>query len=112
MCIRDRDYLYVDHGNDVADLIQAFQKVKDIDHPIVVHINTLKGKGYAPAEQHKENWHFSGPFHIETGEPLYEMTEEDYSDISVNYLLKKMKEDPTVVAITSGTCLLYTSRCV
>ena len=97
------DYLYVDHGNDVADLIQAFQKVKDIDHPIVVHINTLKGKGYAPAEQHKENWHFSGPFHIETGEPLYEMTEEDYSDISVNYLLKKMKEDPTVVAITSGT---------
>lgn len=97
------NYLYVDHGNDVADLIQAFQKVKDIDHPIVVHINTLKGKGYAPAEQHKENWHFSGPFHIETGEPLYEMTEEDYSDISVNYLLKKMKEDPTVVAITSGT---------
>lgn len=97
------DYLYVDHGNDVADLIQAFQKVKDIDHPIVVHINTLKGKGYAPAEHHKENWHFSGPFHIETGEPLYEMTEEDYSDISVNYLLKKMKEDPTVVAITSGT---------
>ena len=97
------DYLYVDHGNDVADLIQAFRKVKDIDHPIVVHINTLKGKGYAPAEQHKENWHFSGPFHIETGEPLYEMTEEDYSDISVNYLLKKMKEDPTVVAITSGT---------
>ena len=60
------DYLYVDHGNDVADLIQAFQKVKEIDHPIVVHINTLKGKGYAPAEQHKENWHFSGPFHIET----------------------------------------------
>ena len=97
------DYLYVDHGNDVADLIQAFRKVKDVDHPIVVHINTLKGKGYAPAEQHKENWHFSGPFHIETGEPLYEMTEEDYSDISVNYLLKKMKEDPTVVAITSGT---------
>ena len=97
------DYLYVDHGNDVADLIQTFRKVKDIDHPIVVHINTLKGKGYAPAEQHKENWHFSGPFHIETGEPLYEMTEEDYSDISVNYLLKKMKEDPTVVAITSGT---------
>ena len=66
------DYIYVDHGNDVA-------------------------------EQNKEVWHYNGPFHIETGEPLYEMTEEDYSDISLNYLLDKMKKDPAVVAITSGT---------
>ena len=70
---------------------------------VIVHINTLKGKGYAPAEQNKEVWHYNGPFHIETGEPLYEMTEEDYSDISLNYLLDKMKKDPAVVAITSGT---------
>ena len=97
------DYIYVDHGNDVGDLIEAFQSVKDSKKPVVVHINTLKGKGYAPAEQNKENWHFSGPFKIETGEPLYEMTEEDYSDISLNYLLDKMKKDPAVVAITSGT---------
>ena len=97
------DYIYVDHGNDVGELIEAFQSVKDSRKPVVVHINTLKGKGYAPAEQNKENWHFSGPFKIETGEPLYEMTEEDYSDISLNYLLDKMKKDPAVVAITSGT---------
>lgn len=97
------DYIYVDHGNDVGELIEAFQSVKDSKKPVVVHINTLKGKGYAPAEQNKENWHFSGPFKIETGEPLYEMTEEDYSDISLNYLLDKMKKDPAVVAITSGT---------
>ena len=97
------DYIYVDHGNDVGDLIEAFQSVKDSRKPVVVHINTLKGKGYAPAEQNKEVWHYNGPFHIETGEPLYEMTEEDYSDISLNYLLDKMKKDPAVVAITSGT---------
>ena len=97
------DYIYVDHGNDVGDLIEALKSVKDSRKPVVVHINTLKGKGYAPAEQNKEVWHYNGPFHIETGEPLYEMTEEDYSDISLNYLLDKMKKDPAVVAITSGT---------
>ena len=97
------DYCYVDHGNDVADLIAAFEKVKDTKKPVVVHINTLKGKGYAPAEEHKEQWHFSGPFKIETGEPLYVSEEEDFSDITAEYLLKKMKEDPAVVAITSGT---------
>lgn len=97
------DYIYVDHGNDVGDLIEAFQSVKDCKKPVVVHINTLKGKGYAPAEKNKEAWHYNGPFHIETGEPLYVSTEEDYSDISLNYLLDKMKKDPAVVAITSGT---------
>ncbi len=96
-------YCYVQHGNDVADLIAAFEKVKDSKKPVVVHINTLKGKGYAPAEEHKEQWHFSGPFKIETGEPLYIPEGEDFSDITAEYLLKKMKEDPAVVAITSGT---------
>ncbi len=97
------DYAYVDKGNDVADLIAAFEKVKDSTKPVVVHINTLKGKGYAPAEQHKEEWHYSGPFDIQSGAPLMDDGEEDYSSITCEYLLKKMKEDPAVVAITSGT---------
>lgn len=97
------DYCYVQHGNNVADLIAAFEKVKDSQKPVVIHINTLKGKGYAPAEEHKEQWHFSGPFKIETGEPLYISEGEDFSTITAQYLLKKMKEDPSVVAITSGT---------
>ncbi len=97
------DYIYVDHGNDVKALIEAFESVKDSKKPVVVHINTLKGKGYAPAEANKEAWHWSMPFDVETGEPLYVSEEEDYSDITAEYLLKKMKEDPAVVAITSGT---------
>ena len=97
------EYIYVDKGNDIAELIQAFEKVKDTTEPVVVHINTLKGKGYEPAEHNKENWHFSGPFNIETGEPLYESNEEDYSDVTLKFLLDKMKKDPSVVAITSGT---------
>ena len=97
------DYCYVDQGNDAAALIEAFRAVKDSTKPVVVHINTLKGKGYAPAEQHKEEWHYCGPFDIETGKPLYEDDSEDYSTVTAEYLLKKMKADPTVVAISSGT---------
>ena len=97
------DYIYVDKGNDTAALIDAFKQVKDSKKPIVVHINTLKGKGYAPAEQNKERWHFSGPFDIETGKLLYAGGEEGYEEITCKYLLDKMKKDPSVVAITSGT---------
>ena len=98
------DYLYVKDGNNVQALIDAFRKVKDIDHPVVVHINTLKGKGYRPAEEHKEPWHYCAPFVIETGEPRHKPEGgEDYGTLTADYLLKKMKEDRRVVGITAGT---------
>ena len=97
------DYIYVDMGNDIASLIEAFEKVKDTKKAVVVHINTLKGKGYAPAEQNKEEWHWHMPFDIATGESLFKGGEPDFSDASLEYLLKKMDEDKSVVAITAGT---------
>ncbi len=97
------DYIYVDKGNDIASLIEAFEKVKDTKKAVVVHINTLKGKGYAPAEQNKEKWHWHMPFDIATGESLFKDEEPDFSDASLEYLLKKMDEDKSVVAITAGT---------
>ena len=97
------DYIYVDKGNDIASLIEAFEKVKDTKKAVVVHINTLKGKGYAPAEQNKEKWHWHMPFDIATGESLFQDEEPDFSDASLEYLLKKMDEDKSVVAITAGT---------
>lgn len=97
------DYVYVNEGNDVRALIDAFTKVKDSKKPVVVHISTLKGKGYAPAEQHKEEWHYNAPFDIETGKPLFTMDGEDYSSVTAKYLLEKMKQDKSVVAITSAT---------
>lgn len=97
------DYIYVDKGNDIASLIEAFDKVKDTKKAVVVHINTLKGKGYAPAEQNKEEWHWHMPFDIATGESLFKGGEPDFSDASLEYLLKKMDEDKSVVAITAGT---------
>ena len=96
------DYVYVDHGNDLRELIGAFKQVKDSKKPVVVHINTLKGKGYKPAEEHKEEWHWHLPFDIETGKSHFPEV-EDYSSVTCEYLIEKMKNDPTVVAITSGT---------
>ena len=97
------DYIYVKEGNKVADLIEAFKQVKDTKKAVVVHINTQKGKGYKLAEEHKEDWHYCAPFDVETGKPLDSFDGEDFSSVTAQYLLKKMKEDKKVVAITSAT---------
>lgn len=104
------DYKYVAEGNDIEALIDAFESVKDIDHPIVVHINTLKGKGYKPAETEKEKWHWCMPFDIETGNSKFVFEGEDYDDMTCDYLLKKMKEDKKVVTVVAAvpTCIGFT----
>lgn len=97
------DYVYVGNGNDIGALIDAFKSVKDAGKPVVVHIVTLKGKGYKPAEEDKETWHWHMPFDIKTGKPLMDSDGEDYSSVTAEYLLDKMKKDKNVVAITSAT---------
>jgi 1-deoxy-D-xylulose-5-phosphate synthase len=98
------DYVYVSDGHNIAQLVDTFNQVKDSEHPVVVHIHTVKGKGFAPAEQNKEAWHYRFPFNIETGEfKCSSEDEENYSNITAEYLLEKMKKDITVTAITSGT---------
>lgn len=98
------DYRYVDNGNDIDSLIETFRQVKDIDHPIVVHINTVKGKGFSFAEQDKERWHWSMPFDLETGrvravgEPS-----EDYASLTAEHLLSLMPTHPELFAVTAGT---------
>lgn len=97
------DYIYVDKGNDIRSLIAAFEQVKDLPHPVVVHINTQKGKGYQPAEEHKEQWHWTMPFDIQTGKPTVHFDGEDYGTITAEHLLARMKEDKSIVGITAGT---------
>lgn len=97
------DYRYVPYGNDIPSLISAFEAVKGIDHPVVIHINTQKGKGYAPAEAHREQFHYGAPFDIATGQPLSISEAASYADITAVHLLDKMETDPSVVAITAGT---------
>ncbi len=101
------DYVFVKDGNDLCSLISAFKSVKDTDKPVVVHIVTQKGKGFSLAEENKENWHWCMPFNIETGEPKFNFDGEDYSSITVDYLLDKMKKDEKVVAITSATPTVF-----
>ena len=89
-------------------MIEAFREVKDKKHPVVVHINTLKGKGYKLAEEQKERFHYSVPFDLETGNLTGESGEgEDYADLTAGYLLQEMKKDPTVVGITAGTPTVF-----
>lgn len=96
------DYIYQNEGNNIEELIKTFSKVKDINHPIVVHINTTKGKGYKFAEENKENWHWCMPFDIDTGKTVVSFSGEDYGALTCDYLLEKMKKDKKVVAVVAG----------
>lgn len=95
------DYMYVEKGNDIPALIEAFNSVKDIDHPIVVHIHTTKGLGYQPAVEHKEAWHWCMPFDRETGLPTVDFGDgEDYTSMTAKYIMDKAKKDKDFLVIT------------
>ncbi len=100
-------YRYVNYGNDLRSLIEMFRSVKDINYPVVVHINTMKGMGLPVAEANKEEFHYNGPFDLKTGAPLHEDEPkdepQDYSELFARDMLRKMKENERVVAITAGT---------
>ena len=97
------DYYYVSDGHNFEQLIETFKKVKDTDHPVVLHVHTIKGKGYAPAEENKELFHWGMPFELETGKSKFNDNSDSYEDITAEYLINSMKNDPKVAAITSGT---------
>ncbi len=97
------DYRYLEEGNDIAKLTSLMKEVKDTDKPTVLHIHTEKGKGYKPAEEHKETWHWSVPFDIASGNPTIDLSGENYNSITVNYLQEKIAKDKKVVLINAGT---------
>lgn len=98
------DYVYVGDGNNVKALVDAFRKVKDTTRPVVVHINTVKGKGYRFAEEQKERFHWGFPFVMETGETKKEYQfGPDFGGHTAQLLLDEMQKDPAVVALTAGT---------
>lgn len=102
------DYCFIRDGNDVNEIIEVLSRVKNTDHPVVVHMCTVKGKGYHFAEEDKENWHYMGPFDITTGKLRYEETPvETYENLTRDYLAAKMKEDSTIAAITAGTPKIF-----
>lgn len=94
------DYRYLDNGHDIKALVDLFESVKDINHPIVLHIHTIKGKGLKYAEENREAWHAGGPFNIEDGSPKYNMT----SDTTVfNSLKELLDSNDKAIILNSGT---------
>lgn len=96
------DYVFVKDGHSIKDLITAFKKVKNSQHPVVVHICTTKGKGYNYSENNKERTHYVRPFDISTGEEKNPFNGERYDKIVRDYLIEKMREDPAVVTMIAA----------
>lgn len=97
------EYFYIDNGNSLPDLIHTFSEVKDTNKPTVIHMHTLKGKGYSLAEEHKETWHWRMPFNLSDGSLTFQDNKETYNSITVNYLIKKVEQDKKVVVINAAT---------
>lgn len=102
------DYRFAGDGNDLNALIDLFSGLREIDHPVVAHICTVKGKGYRFAELDRENWHQTGPFDRTTGKALTPPGEcETYENLTRDFLADRMREDAGVVAITAGTPKIF-----
>lgn len=83
----------------MVSLVSAFREVKDIDHPVVVHIHTLKGKGVEWCEKDKEAGHYGMPANLD----LSMFSGESYDILTADYLLKRMEDDPEIIAISPAT---------
>lgn len=97
------EYRYVADGNNQENMIKVLQELKDVKKPTVLHIHTLKGKGYAPAEENKERWHWSLPFDRKTGEITVDLSGENYNDITYDFLYARHQQDKNMVVISAGT---------
>ncbi len=107
------EYKYLEEGNDIEKLIEVFRSVKDTDKPTVVHIHTEKGHGFAPAVENKEAWHWGMPFNLEDGSrprrnddgsvPQVAAPGECYEQLYSDWMLREMKKDKTLIAVTAGT---------
>ncbi len=95
------EYHYLDDGHDINKLINIFERVKDVDHPVVVHIHTIKGKGLTYAENNKEAWHAGGPFNVEDGTAKYQNIDEDSTVF--DSLEKLLDSNNKAVVVNAGT---------
>lgn len=97
------DYFYIEDGNDVVALIDILQQVKNSLYPVVIHVHTLKGKGYKSAEENKEKFHWLMPFEVETGKSKSSFNDETYGRIVADYLLELAARDHKLAVINAGT---------
>ena len=97
------EYHFVEDGHNISALINTFNKVKDTDHPVLIHMFTVKGKGFEPSEINKERFHWIMPGEADKFENVPAVSEENYDSFTKNYLLKKAEEGSPIVAMTAAT---------
>ena len=97
------DYRYVADGNDIKSMIEAFKAVKDVDHPILLHINTLKGKGYKPAIDEEEAHHWVMPFDLKTDRPLAPASEAPTANsVALDVVSEEIEKGTNLMAINAA----------
>ncbi len=95
------DYKYLEEGHDIEKLVALFESVKNTDHPVVLHIHTIKGKGLAYAEENRERWHAGGPFNVEDGSPKFKSGVNDTTVF--DSLIDLLNRDERSVILNAGT---------
>ena len=95
-------YLGPVDGHDVRKLVKVLNEAKRVDHAVLVHVITEKGKGYRPAEENPSRFHGTGPFDIRTGEPVEKSSTDSYTEVFSKVLADIARKDEKVVAITAA----------
>ena len=95
-------YLGPVDGHDVRKLVKVLNEAKRVDHAVLVHVITKKGKGYRPAEENPSRFHGTGPFDIRTGEPAEKSSTDSYTEVFSKVLADIARKDEKVVAITAA----------
>ena len=95
-------YLGPVDGHDVRKLVKVLNEAKRVDHAVLVHVITEKGKGYRPAEENPSRFHGTGPFDIRTGEPAEKSSTDSYTEVFSKVLADIARKDEKVVAITAA----------
>lgn len=94
------EYYYQEDGNNVESLIETLEKIKDIDHPVVLHVKTIKGNGLDYTLEDKEHWHYTAPYERVTGMSKNHNLKQDYGDVTAKFLLNEAQKDKNLMVIT------------
>ena len=95
-------YLGPVDGTNIKEIRKVLAEAKRVRGPVLVHVRTVKGEGYLPAERHPARFHGTGPFDIDTGVPLYHQEKAHYTDVFSTVMRKMGEREPKVVAITAA----------
>ncbi len=96
------DYIGPIDGHNLSSLIEILQKAKELKKPVIVHVQTIKGKGYEKAEGQEEKWHGVGPFDIDSGNSSNKSTLKSATKIYAEALLHLCEENEKIVGATAA----------